>query len=139
MLGEAEGPSGLRLPPGGVDAPFVLSWVRRTLAEMGPGTCWMMAADGGVVGICSLKSPAEDDGFLEVRYCVAEAHRRLGHATRAVAEIVERAARMPGIHGLWATTAADNEPSQKVLAGNGFAEARRGGSPAEGGTGPWVA
>jgi RimJ/RimL family protein N-acetyltransferase len=125
MLGEAGAPASLHLPPGGVDAPFVLKWIRRTLAEMGPGTCWMMVDDGEVVGVCSLKSPTEADGFIEIGYGVVEAHRRRGHATRSVAELVERASRMPGIHGLWASTAADNEPSQRVLVANDFVEAGR--------------
>ncbi len=132
MLGEARSPDPLRLPPSGVDEPFVLRWIRRTLAEMGPGTSWMMVDDGVVVGLCSLKSPAEDDGFIEIGYGVAEAHRRRGHATRAVAEMIERACGMPGIHGVWATTAADNEPSQKVLSANGFSENGRAIHPEEG-------
>ena len=132
MLGEAGPPGPLRLPAGGVDQPFVLGWIRRTLAEMGPGTSWMMVDDGVVVGLCSLKSPAEDDGYVEIGYGVAPDHRRRGYATRAAAELIERAARMPGIHGLWATTAADNAPSQKVLSANGFTERGRAVHPEEG-------
>ena len=132
MLGEADPPDFLSLPASGVDEPFVLNWIRRTLAEMGPGTCWMMVDDGVVVGVCSLKSPAEADGFIEIGYGVAPDRRRRGYATRATAEMIERAGRMPGIHGLWATTAAGNEPSQEVLSANGFAECGRAIHPEEG-------
>lgn len=132
MLGEAGPPEPLRLPPGGVDKPFVLRWIRRTLAEMGPGTSWLMVDDGEVVGLCSLKSPAEADGFIEIGYGVAPDHRRRGYAKRAAAEMIVRAAGMSGIHGLWATTAADNTPSQKVLSANGFMECGRAVHPEEG-------
>jgi RimJ/RimL family protein N-acetyltransferase len=132
MLGEAEQPDSLRLPPGGVDEPFVLRWVRRTLAEMGPATSWMMVDGGEVVGVCSLKSPAQADGFIEIGYGVTAERRRRGHATRAVTEMIEHTSRVPGIHGLWATTAANNEPSQKVLSANGFIERGRSIHPQEG-------
>lgn len=132
MLGEAEAPDLLRLPPGGVDAPAVLSWIRGALAAMGPGACWMMVEAGEVVGVCSLRSPAQDDGFIEIGYGVAEAHRRRGYATRAVAEMIEHAAGRAGIHGLWATTAADNEPSRRVLSANRFVVCGRAVHPEEG-------
>jgi RimJ/RimL family protein N-acetyltransferase len=132
MLGEAPAPDALRLPPGGLDDPFILRWLRRGLAEMGPGSSWLMVAGGEVVGLCSLKSPPEDDGFTEVGYGVAVAHRRRGYATRAAAEMALRAALFPGVRGLWASTAADNEPSQKVLSANGFIECGRATHPEEG-------
>ena len=74
----------------------------------------------------------EADGFIEIGYGVKPDHRRRGYAKRAAAEMIERARLMAGIHGLWATTAADNEPSQRVLMANGFVDCGGAVHPQEG-------
>jgi len=122
MLGEAPAPDGLVLPPGGIDELWVYKWLRGSLATLGPATSWLMAADGEVVGLCSFKTAQDADGFAEIGYGVAPERRRLGHATRGVALLVEAASRQPSVRGLTAATALANEPSQRVLEANGFSQ-----------------
>ena len=62
MLGEAEAPDRLALPPGGLDTPPILRWLRRTLPKLGGYGSWLMVADGEVVGMCSYKWPPTEAG-----------------------------------------------------------------------------
>lgn len=122
MLGETAGRPGLRLTPGGVDAPPVLSLVRGLAADLrqayGPGA-WMMVEDGEVVGLCSyIRPPA--DGEVEIGYGVAESRRGRGCATRAVAAMLEAARRDPALKAVVAGTALANFASQAALERNGF-------------------
>ena len=120
MLGEAPAPDGLRRPPGGVDEPWVFTWLRRNLKRHGGGS-WLMIVDGEVVGMCSHKTAPDGQGAVEIGYGVASERRRLGYASRAVAEVIVDARADPRIRTLTAGTALANAPSQKVLANNGFA------------------
>ena len=121
LLGEAPPPDGLILPPGGVEKPGVLRWLRRRLAV--GASHWLMVADGEVVGLCSFKGPANAEGVLELGYGVAPERRRRGHALAAVACLVEVARGRPGLAGLMAETATTNIASAKVLEANGFSRA----------------
>jgi len=132
MLGEAEAPDSLVLPPDGIDEPWVYRWLRGNLAVLGPATSWLMTADGEVVGLCSFKAAPDAEGFAEIGYGVAPERRRLGHATRGVALLIEAASRQRQVHGLTAATALTNEPSQRVLEVNGFIQTGRGVDPDEG-------
>jgi RimJ/RimL family protein N-acetyltransferase len=132
MLGEASAPDGLVLPPGGIDEPWVYGWLRRNLRALGPATSWLLVDDREVVGLCSFKSAPDEEGFAEIGYGVAPERRRLGHATRGVALLVEAASRQPHVRGLTAGTALSNAPSQRVLECNRFAQAGRGSDPDEG-------
>ena len=137
LLGEVDAPEGLRLPPGGVDAPWVLRWGRRIRPTLGEAGGWLMKADGEVVGLCSYKGPPTAAGDVEIGYAVAPERRRRGHATRAVALLVDAARLDPRVSALVAETALANLPSQKVLLANGFADVGRGMDDDEGETIVW--
>ena len=137
MLGEGEAPDRLRLPPGGVDEPWVLQWLRRTLPSLGGRGGWLIGADGEVVGLCGYKVPPDAAGDVEIGYSVAPARRRLGHATRAVALLIDAARQDDRVRALTAETALANLPSQRVLAANGFADVGRGMDDDEGETIVW--
>jgi RimJ/RimL family protein N-acetyltransferase len=123
LLGKGTIDPGLSVPPGGVEQPDTLKMLRRMTARVrevhGTGA-WIMVANGEAVGLCSYKRPAGPDGVVEIGYGVAPARRRLGHATHAVAAMLERVARDPMIRGVIAETAVDNIPSQRALERNGF-------------------
>jgi RimJ/RimL family protein N-acetyltransferase len=131
MLGERDAPAGLTLPPGGVDSPRILRWLRRGLPSLGPGRGWIVVVDGEVVGLGGYKGPPKD-GIAEIGYGVAAERRRLGYATRAVALIVEAARRDPQTQALVAETALANLPSQRVLETNGFERSGRSHDDEEG-------
>jgi RimJ/RimL family protein N-acetyltransferase len=137
MLGEAPAPAELRLPPGGVDEPWVLRWSRGNLKRFGPGSNWLMTADGEVVGMCGHKTAPDEAGSVEIGYGVAAAHRRKGHATAAVALIVAAARVDDRIRQFTAETATGNLASQRVLEANGFAPCGRGHDADEGETIIW--
>jgi RimJ/RimL family protein N-acetyltransferase len=117
---------GLRLPPGGVDEPFVLGHVRaiatRLRNENRRGT-WMIVSGGEVVGLCGFKHPPSTDGAVEIGYGVATSRRLRGHATRAVAAILEIAKRDSSVRIVKAETNVANFASHRVLERNGFARA----------------
>lgn len=123
MLGGAS-TRALALPSGGVEDPAILKWLRRTGARVRArhdAGVWMMTADGEVVGLCGYKRPADAEGAVEIGYGVAASKRRCGHATRAVAMMVEEARGDPLVRSVMAETAVDNIPSQRALEANGFA------------------
>ncbi len=121
LRGSGENDGGLRLPPGGVDDPIVLKYLRGLTRKLHTGGwvgTWMFVADGEVVGLGGYKDLPKD-GVAEIGYGVAVSRRKLGHATRAVAAILE-AARTSGVQSLRAETAAENQASGLVLERNGF-------------------
>ncbi|KAE8765284.1 GNAT family N-acetyltransferase [Georgenia thermotolerans] len=90
------------------------------LAEQRAGTSlfWLVLDGAGdIVGRVNLVDLAA--GGATLGYRIGAAHTRRGHARRAVAEVVRRAARL-GLTHLLASTTVDNTGSQKVLAGAGF-------------------
>ena len=126
----AGGPSSrpaLRLPPGGVEAPetlAVIAGIHAGLEAAGEQGAWMMVADGEVVGLCGYVRPSAF-GEAEIGYGVAPCRRNQGHATAAVAAIVEQVRKGARLHALTAFTPISNLTSQSVLRRNGFMEARR--------------
>ena len=129
MLGGPTPESGLRLPADGVDRPSVLEIVRRMASGMrsayGVG-CWMIVNDTEVVGLCSYKAPPDVDGVVEIGYGVAASRRDRGHATRAIADLIEVARQDKVIRRVVAETVSENVPSQRVLERHGFVvEGRR--------------
>ena len=123
MLGGPAPNSEVRLPPGGVDGPAVIEIVWRMASSLrasyGAGS-WMIVVEGEVVGLCSFKSPPSLDGAVEIGYGVAASRRERGHASLAIAELLEIAMRDEAIQSLVAETMAENMASQRVLERNGF-------------------
>lgn len=115
---------GLRLPPGGIEDPAVLPIVRRMTARLREAGClgsFLMVQDDEVVGTCGYKWPPRRGG-VEIGYGVAASRRRLGHATRGLAALLDWARRDPVVSVVTAETAVGNSPSQWVLAANGFVQ-----------------
>jgi RimJ/RimL family protein N-acetyltransferase len=137
LLGEAESPNGLIVAPGGIDEPWVFEWLRRTLPKLGGQGSWLMAVEGEVVGLCSYKVPPNAEGSVEIGYGVAPERRRRGHATRAVALLVEAARLDNRVGVITAETALANLHSQRVLTANGFKDVGRGMDDEEGETIVW--
>jgi len=123
MLGGAACSPALRLAPGGVDARPVLEMLRGMMANVRAahgGGGWLIVADGEVVGLCSYKRPADADGMVEIGYGIAASRRRRGHATRAVALLLQEAARDPLVKIVTAETAVAKVASHRALEANGF-------------------
>ena len=125
------------MPPGGIDERWVFKWLRRTLPKLGGQGSWLMAADGGVVGLCSYKVPPNAERSVEIGYGVAPERRRRGYATRAVALLIEAAQADERVGALTAETALANLPSQRVLIATGFEDVGRGMDDDEGETIVW--
>jgi RimJ/RimL family protein N-acetyltransferase len=137
MLGEADAPDGLTLPPGGLDTPPVLRWLRRTLPELGGYGSWLMVDAGEAVGACGYKHAPTPAGDVEVGYGVAPQRRARGYA-RLAGELLLAAARAdPRLRAVTAETAVGNIASQRVLAGQGFFKVGRGWDDEEGETIRW--
>ena len=110
----------LSLPPGGVDDPIVLAWLRQLSGTQGCAV-WMVVADDEVVGLCSYKGPPSPDGAVEIGYGIALSRQAHGHGRRAVALLVAAAAADPMVARITAETASDNIASERVLEHAGFA------------------
>jgi RimJ/RimL family protein N-acetyltransferase len=119
---------GLRIPPGGVDEPFVLDIVRRIVAQLhaaGSRGAWLVVAHDEVVGLCSYRRPPRD-GEVEIGYGIASSRRRRGYAKAAVMRMLDAAARDEHVRCFLAETAVANPASGRVLEASGFeAEGRR--------------
>ena len=137
LLDEADAPDQLRLPPSGIDQPWVYRWLRATLPTLGEHGSWLMVADAEAVGLCSYKAAPDAAGDVEIGYGVAPERRRLGHATRAVSLLIEEARRNDRVRAIRAETALANLPSQRVLEANGFVQVGRGMDDEEGETIVW--
>ena len=122
LLGERAAPDPLTEAPGGVDEKFVVSLLRdlvKILHQAGCRSHWLIVDDAEVVGLCGFKRPPSPSGEAEIGYGVAQSRRGRGHATRAVALMVERA-RQEGASTLVAESAVANPASRLVLERNGF-------------------
>lgn len=122
LLGEAPHPD-LCLPPGGVAARPVLEMLRemmKPVRAVHPVADWLVLEGPEVVGLISLKRPADADGVVEIGYGIADSRQRRGHASRAVALVLNELASDSRIRTVTADTAVDNIASQRVLEKNGF-------------------
>jgi len=134
MLGEADDPGGLSLPPLGVDDPATLALLRllatsrRAMRRRGT---WLIVADGQIVGLCGFKELPEP-GRVEIGFGIALTRRRRGYATQAVAQLLIEAATDPEIDEVTAQTAIDNSASQRALQKNGFVKAGTRDDPEDG-------
>jgi RimJ/RimL family protein N-acetyltransferase len=134
LRGGPEARNGLVLPAGGLADAETLGHVRgltQRQHEAGFHGSWMMLAGDEVVGLCGFHR-APVDGVVELGYSTAPGRQGLGHATRAVAAILEAAARSGTIRVVKAETAAGNVASQRVLEKNGFARSGERVDPEDG-------
>jgi RimJ/RimL family protein N-acetyltransferase len=134
MLGETAAPRGLALAPGGVDDPATIAMLRGMAAKLRTqygGGHWLMVDDGEVVGLCGFKQVPKD-GIAEIGYGVAASRRRRGHATRAVAAILNEVSNRDSVRRFTAETAIDNTASQRVLEHNGFTKSGTRNDPDDG-------
>lgn len=135
---ESERFEGLRLAPGGLETPAVLAWIRRgaaaSLAETGAPGAWLIVSGDEAVGLASFKGVPRD-GVVEIGFGVAASRRRCGHASAAVALLVDEARRR-GLC-LTAETAPANRASARVLERNGFLRCGARVDPDEGALLSW--
>jgi len=125
MLGGRAPAANLTLPPGGVSEPAILEMLRELMIPVRAvhgGGDWLVVEDDEAVGLCSLKAPADAEGRIEIGYGIAESRQRRGHATRAIALMLQEIARDPLVKIVTAETAVANIASQRVLERNGFVQ-----------------
>jgi [ribosomal protein S5]-alanine N-acetyltransferase len=114
---------GMPVAPGYLDAPEVLPAMRDALAA-GAAPEWgshliVHRESITVVGFGGYKG-APVNGEVEIGYSVAPEHRRRGHASSAVAQLVARAVAR-GVRLVSAHTLAEENPSTRILTRAGFA------------------
>ncbi|UIJ45911.1 GNAT family N-acetyltransferase [Sphingomonas cannabina] len=136
LLGDAPAPADA--PPiceGGLAPPEVVAVVARMAARVRPSydtpSAWMMVADGEAVGLISYKAAPDAAGCVDIGYGTAPAREGRGHASAAVAALVDLS-RANGIAGLTAETSIDNRASQRVLERNGFVRTGERDDPEDG-------
>jgi len=142
LRGEPAELDGLRQPPGGVDDRIVIEHVRaiaRRLVAAGSAASWLIVAAGEVVGLCGHKRPLDTRGAVEIGYNVAPTRRRLGHATRAVGEMLRLARADTSVATLTAQVLVSNVGAGRALRANGFARTGMWTDAREGDVGQWRA
>lgn len=124
LRGDARVRDRLVAAPGGIDDPLVIVHVRTVASNLHrdgyPGGHWMITAGGEIVGLIGIKRPPSASGEVEIGYGIAASRRCRGHATRAVAAVLDAARRDPAIRLVTAATLPGNTASQRALARNGF-------------------
>ncbi len=116
--------AGWPLAPGALPPEPVLVTAKRALecGRVGPWHApfaFVDAASGRIVGSGGFKGEPRE-GRVEIGYGVSPDEQRRGHATAAVAGLVAIAFAFPEIREVFAETAAENVPSQRVLEKAGF-------------------
>ena len=114
---------GMALPDTPVAGPEVLAMLAGLAAavdEMFSPSAWLILAGDELVGLMSVTSVLEN-GRLQIGYGVAPGAQGRGHASAAVAALVDWARRDARISALYAETRTDNLASQRVLERGGFA------------------
>ena len=130
-----EGPAGLRLPAGGVEAQPVLKLLKFLALEIRRDVspaAWMIVEGDEVVGLCSITKAFREPGHVEIGYGVATAHRGRGYATRAIEDLLRILAADQRIGTVAAETSTENLPSQRVLEKNGFERVGERSDPEDG-------
>jgi len=114
---------GMPVAPGYLDFPDVLPTMRAALAGGTPPEWYshliVHRETITVVGFGGFKGPPVD-GEVEIGYSIAPAHRRRGHATSAVVQLLARAL-VGGVRVVSAHTLAEENPSTRILTRAGFA------------------
>jgi RimJ/RimL family protein N-acetyltransferase len=125
----------LRLPPGGIAPAAVLEMLREAMkpvrAAHGGGD-WLILDGDEVVGLISLRAPADASGTVEIGYGIAESRWGRGHASGALALMLKELACDPLIRRVTAETAVDNLASHRVLEKNGFVRTGARADPEDG-------
>lgn len=123
FLGAPSPVPGLRLPPGGVAPTAVLEMLREAMKPVrtvhGVGD-WLILDDHEVVGLISLKAPADSAGTVKIGYGIAACRWGLGYASAALALMLNELQRDRLIRTITAETSLANIASQRVLEKNGF-------------------
>jgi RimJ/RimL family protein N-acetyltransferase len=136
LLGKGDPPTPeLTLPQGGVEETETLQIVRRMTQRLhrhGSRGSWMMLCGNELVGLCSYKQAPAADGSVEIGYGVAASRRKRGHATRAVAAVLDFARADPAVKTITAATAIANVASQRALERNGFVQSGASHDPDDG-------
>jgi RimJ/RimL family protein N-acetyltransferase len=136
IRGDAVLPCGLTVPAGGIDHPAVLDHIRAMAARVRDGAFrgghWLVAAGGEAVGSIGYKHVPRPNGEVEIGYGIAPGRRRRGHATRAVALVLDLAREDPAVRTVLADTVLDNVASQRALEKNGFRRAGTHADPTDG-------
>jgi [ribosomal protein S5]-alanine N-acetyltransferase len=73
-----------------------------------------------VVGQIGFHEPPGEDGVAELGYMVFPEHRRRGYAEEAARAMIAWAREQPGVRGVRASVAPDNEPSRRLVGKLGF-------------------
>lgn len=125
LAGDAEFTAryGMPIAPGYLDFPEALPPMRAALAHGTPPEWYshliIHRETITVVGFGGYKGPPVD-GEVEIGYSIAPAHRRRGHATAAVAQLVAHAAAR-AVSAVSAHTLAEENASTRILDRAGFA------------------
>jgi len=136
LLGEPAPADAPRLPEGGITPPEITELLRGVAAEVGGEAAWMMVVDGEGVGMISVKE-RDPQGRWDIGYGVAPSRERRGHASAAVAALIE-VARASGASGLTAETLPDSGASPALLRRNGFTCIGQFDHPEDGIVDQWV-
>jgi [ribosomal protein S5]-alanine N-acetyltransferase len=116
--------NGIRVVRGALPPKFILDRAAFALKEGNPqlwfspfafveGSLPQAVGSGGFKG-------APVNGRVEIGYGVADEYRGKGIATKAVSELVRIAFSQPSVLEVFAETAVDNRPSQRVAEKAGF-------------------
>jgi RimJ/RimL family protein N-acetyltransferase len=116
------------LPKDGVGDLAMLRLLRRITRDLrnaGSPHSYLIVHANEIVGLCGYKHQPRSDKTVEIGFGIAAARRNLGYATRAVALLLEQAARDESVRTVFAETHVDNLASKNVLRRNGFATCGR--------------
>ncbi|MEL0212263.1 MAG: GNAT family N-acetyltransferase [Novosphingobium sp.] len=114
----------MALPDTPVAEPEVLAMLAglaEAVADLFSPSAWLIVAGDELVGLLSVTSVLEE-GRLQIGYGVAPGSQGRGHASAAVAALVNWAQSDVRVSALYAETRTDNIASQRVLERGGFAK-----------------
>ncbi len=126
-LARAGAASPVPLPPAFADPAWAALWrMRAEQVAADPAVAgWVTGAlwDPGrrlTVGRAGFHGPPDERGMVEVGYAVLPEHRRRGYARAALAVLLDRARREPGVRVVRASIAPDNAASLATALPFGF-------------------
>jgi ribosomal-protein-alanine N-acetyltransferase len=96
-----------------LEAPADAPWVTRFIVDPTVGV---------PVGVAGFHGPPDAAGMVEVGYRVDPAHRRRGHARRALEILLAVARDHPDVRTVRATISPDNLASRSLVVDHGFVE-----------------